>query len=83
MRLLPPPRGKRRVKFKAMVVGATGAIGAACARLLLRAAEEVTLVSPKSAKLLTLKASILHETPDAKVVLSAEADSHIAQMDRI
>ncbi len=83
LRLLPPPRGKRRVKFKAMVVGATGAIGAACARLLVRAAEEVTLVSPETAKLLTLKASILRETPDAKVVLSAEADTHIAQMDMI
>jgi predicted amino acid dehydrogenase len=34
MRLLPRPKGKERVKFKAMVVGATGAIGSACARLL-------------------------------------------------
>ena len=83
LRLLPPPKGKRRVKFKAMVVGATGAIGAACARLLVRAAEQVTLVSPETAKLLALKASILRETPDAKVVLSARADSHIAAMDMI
>ena len=83
MRLLPPPKGKQRVKFKAMVVGATGAIGAACARLLVRAAEEVTLVSPETAKLLALKASILKETPDAHVVLSAQADTHIAEMDMI
>jgi hypothetical protein len=33
MRLLPkPPKGKGRVKFKAMVVGATGAIGSVSAR---------------------------------------------------
>ncbi|MBL0087992.1 MAG: dehydrogenase [Ideonella sp.] len=83
MRLLPPPNGKERVQFKAMVVGATGAIGAACARLLVRAAEEVTLVSPETAKLLALKESILQETPDAKVVLSARADTHIAEMDMI
>jgi predicted amino acid dehydrogenase len=83
MRLLPPPKGKERVKFKAMVVGATGAIGAACSRLLVRAAEEVTLVSPETAKLLALKASILQQTPDAKVVLSARADTHIAEMDMI
>jgi predicted amino acid dehydrogenase len=83
MDLLPRPRGKARVKFKAMVVGATGAIGAACARLLVRAAEEVTLVSPESAKLLALKASILAQTPDAKLVLSARADSHIAEMDMV
>ena len=83
MKLLPRPRGKARVKFKAMVVGATGAIGAACARLLVRAAEEVTLVSPETAKLLALKASILQQTPDAKLVLSARADTHIAEMDMI
>jgi len=83
MGLLPKPRGKERVAFKAMVVGATGAIGAACARLLVRAAEEVTLVSPETAKLLALKESILQQTPDAKVVLSAQADTHIAEMDMI
>jgi predicted amino acid dehydrogenase len=83
MRLLPAPQGKQRVKFKAMVVGATGAIGSACARLLVRAAEEVTLVSPETAKLLALQQSILHETPDAKLVLSARADTHIADMDMI
>jgi predicted amino acid dehydrogenase len=83
LRLLPPPKGKGRVKFKAMVVGATGAIGSACARLLVRAAEEVTLVSPETAKLLALKESILQQTPDAKVVLSARADTHIGEMDMV
>ncbi len=83
MHLLPPPQGKARVPFKAMVVGATGAIGSACARLLVRAAEEVTLVSPETAKLLALQQSILHETPDAKLVLSARADTHIAEMDMV
>ncbi|HRD97610.1 MAG TPA: dehydrogenase [Rubrivivax sp.] len=83
LRLLPQPVGKGRVKFKAMVVGATGAIGSACARLLVRAAEEVTLVSPETAKLLALKESILQQTPDAKVVLSARADTHIGEMDMV
>jgi predicted amino acid dehydrogenase len=83
MRLLPTPKGRERLAFKAMVVGATGAIGAACARLLVRAAEQVTLVSPETAKLLALKESILRETPDARVVLSANADTHIAAMDMI
>jgi predicted amino acid dehydrogenase len=83
MNLLPKPKGKERVKFKAMVVGATGSIGAACARLLVRAAEEVYLVSPETAKLLALKESILQQTPDAKVFLSARADKDIADMDMI
>jgi predicted amino acid dehydrogenase len=83
MDLLPRPRGKARVKFKAMVVGATGAIGSACARLLVRAAEEVYLVSPETAKLLALKASIHKETPDAIVHLAARADKDVAEMDMI
>jgi len=83
MGLLAKPRGKQRAQFKAMVVGATGSIGAACARLLVRAAEEVTLVSPETAKLLALKASILQQTPDARIVLSAKADTCIADMDMI
>jgi predicted amino acid dehydrogenase len=83
MRLLPPPKGKERVKFKAMIVGATGAIGSVCARLMAKAAEEVYLVSPETAKLLSLKESILKETPDAKLFLSAQADKDIADMDMI
>jgi predicted amino acid dehydrogenase len=83
MNLLPRPKGKDRVKFKAMVVGATGAIGSACARMLVRAAEEVYLVSPETAKLLALKESILQQTPDAKVHLSARADKDIAEKDMI
>ena len=83
MRLLPAPRGKQRVKFRAMVVGATGAIGSVCARLLAKAAQEVYLVSPETAKLLALKESILLETPDAKLFLSAHADRDIADMDMV
>ena len=83
MRLLPRPRGKERLKFKAMVVGATGAIGAACARLLVRAAEEVVLVSPESAKLLALKAAIERESPGAKVVLAASTARDLPHMDMV
>lgn len=83
MRLLPTPKGKERVKFKAMIVGATGAIGSVCARLMARAAEEVYMVSPESAKLLALKESILKDSPDAKIFLSSSADKCIADMDMV
>ena len=46
-------------------------------------AEEVYLVSPETAKLLSLKESILKETPDAKLFLSSRADKDIADMDMI
>lgn len=83
LQLLPKPNGKQRVKFKAMVVGATGAIGSVCARLIAKVATEVYLVSPETAKLLALKESILKETPDANLFLSARADKDIADMDMI
>lgn len=83
MQLLPKPKGKQRVKFKAMVVGATGAIGSVCARLLAKVAEDVYMVSPETAKLLALKDAILRETPDAQLFLSARADKDVADMDMI
>jgi predicted amino acid dehydrogenase len=81
--LVPTPNHGDKVKFKAMVVGATGAIGSACARLLAMVAEELYMVSPETAKLLSLKESILKETPDAKLFLSSHADKDIADMDMI
>ena len=81
--LVPAPKDGQKVQFKAMVVGATGAIGSVCARMLAMVAEEVYLVSPETAKLLSLKASILKETPDARLFLSSRADKDIADMDMI
>jgi predicted amino acid dehydrogenase len=81
--LLPATEKGKKVQFKAMVVGATGAIGSVCARLLAMVAEEVYLVSPETAKLLSLKESILKDTPSAKLFLSAHADKDIADMDMI
>jgi predicted amino acid dehydrogenase len=83
LNLLPRPKDHRRVRFKAMVVGATGSIGSVCARMLAMVAEEVHLVSPEAAKLLALKQSILRETPGAKVSLSARADKHLDEVDMI
>lgn len=59
----------KKVKGKAMVVGATGAIGSVCARLLAKAVDEIYMVSPETAKLLVLKEDILRETPDAIIHL--------------
>jgi predicted amino acid dehydrogenase len=74
---------KGRIKGKAMVVGATGAIGSVCARLLAMAADELWLISIEPAKLLALKADIERENPRAKVHVGASTDDHIADMDVI
>jgi predicted amino acid dehydrogenase len=83
LRLLPAPKPDGRIAMKAMVVGATGAIGSVCARLLAMAADEVYMVSPETAKLLSVKESILKDTPDARLFLSSRADKDIADMDVI
>ncbi len=74
---------KGHIKGKAMVVGATGAIGSVCARLLAMAADELWLVSIEPAKLLALKADIERESPRATIHVGANADEHIADMDVI
>ncbi|AUM12565.1 dehydrogenase [Ketobacter alkanivorans] len=68
---------------KAMIVGATGAIGSVCARLLAKAADEIYLVAPEPAKLLALKEDIQQESPGANVHVTAKADKHLGDMDMI
>ena len=68
---------------KAMVVGATGAIGSVCARLLAKAVEEIYLAAPEPAKLLALKEEIEEETPGARVHVAGSADRDLAEMDMI
>ncbi|QSP94135.1 dehydrogenase [Marinobacter salinisoli] len=68
---------------KAMVVGATGAIGSVCARLLAKAVDEIYLAAPEPAKLLALKESIEAETPGATVHIAGSADRNLADMDMI
>ncbi|MFC3150589.1 dehydrogenase [Litoribrevibacter euphylliae] len=72
-----------RVHGKAMVVGATGAIGSVCARLLAKAVDEVYMVAPETAKLLAMKETILKETPEATVHLSTHADKDLSEMDMV
>jgi predicted amino acid dehydrogenase len=72
-----------RIKGNAMVVGATGAIGSVCARLLALASDELWLVSPESAKLLALKHEIERVHPRARVHVAATPDEHLGDMDVI
>ena len=72
-----------RIHGKAMVVGATGSIGSACARLLALASDEIWLVSPETAKLLTLKRLIERDHPRAVVHVATSPDEHLGAMDVI
>ncbi|PXX91606.1 dehydrogenase [Marinobacter vulgaris] len=75
------PSGK--AAGKAMVVGATGAIGSVCARLLAKAVDEIYLAAPEPAKLLALKESIEQETPGAIVHVAGSAERDLGEMDMI
>jgi predicted amino acid dehydrogenase len=71
------------IRGKAMVIGATGAIGSVCSRLLALASDEIWLVSPETAKLLTLKHDIERAHPRATVHVAATPDEHLGDMDVI
>jgi predicted amino acid dehydrogenase len=74
---------KGRLRGKTMVVGATGAIGSVCARLLAMASDELWMVSPEAAKLLALKADIEMGNPRAKIFVAATPDEALPEMDAI
>lgn len=82
MGLITVEKGKK-LKAKTMVVGATGAIGSVCCRLLAMAFTDVYMVDVRHSKLLALKESILKDTPDVHVEISTRADKFLADMDVI
>jgi len=57
---------------RAMVVGATGAIGSVCSRLIARAVGDLVLVSIEPERLRALRAAIEAETPGARVEIALE-----------
>lgn len=82
MGLIPVVKGKK-LKAKAMVVGATGAIGSVCCRLLAMAFTDLFMVDMRHSKLLALKESILEETPDINIEITTRADKFLSDMDVI
>jgi predicted amino acid dehydrogenase len=73
----------KKIRGKAMVIGATGSIGSACARILAMVVDEVHLVSPEIAKLLSLEERIRAETPDARVHVVEHPGDSLGEMDLI
>jgi predicted amino acid dehydrogenase len=73
----------QKIKGKTMVFGATGAIGSVCCRLLAMAFDEVYLCGRNIVKLMSLKESILKETPKVKLHTVVNPDKYLADMDVI
>lgn len=68
---------------KAMIIGATGAVGSGCACCLARTIHEITLVSIEPQRLNKLKDRILDETPDAKISIASSSDDMVGDHDLI
>jgi predicted amino acid dehydrogenase len=66
--------GSLPVNVQPLVIGATGSIGSACARLLARRYGRVALVAPRPERLLLLQRQIEQETPEAVVTIAISAD---------
>jgi predicted amino acid dehydrogenase len=76
-------KGGRPDHVRAVVIGATGSIGAVCARLLAQAVRDVVLIAPRAERLLALKQQIEQETPGARVIAATNADAYIGDADLI
>jgi predicted amino acid dehydrogenase len=83
MGLLTVNKHNKKVAAKTMVIGASGSIGSVSARLLAMSFDEVYLAGRTLSKLDELKASILKETPDAKVFTTIDYNELLADMDMI
>jgi predicted amino acid dehydrogenase len=70
-------------KGRAVVIGATGSIGAVSSRLIAQAIGDVVLVAPRPEKLIPLKQTIEAETPGARVVIATNAGPHLAEADLV
>jgi predicted amino acid dehydrogenase len=73
----------QKIRGKAMIIGATGSIGSACARILAMVVDEVHLVSPEIPKLLALVERIQAETPGSRVHATANPADVLGDMDLI
>jgi predicted amino acid dehydrogenase len=83
MGLLTINKHNKKVAAKTMVIGASGSIGSVSARLLAMSFDEVYLAGRTLSKLDELKASILKETPGAKVFTTIDYNQFLGDMDMI
>ncbi len=80
--LIDITKGKK-LKGKTMVIGATGAVGSVCSKLLATAFDDVYMVDVHDAKLLALRESILNEIKNVNVHITTRSDKYIEDMDVI
>jgi predicted amino acid dehydrogenase len=83
MGLVPIEKTGKRLKAKAMVIGATGGIGRVSALLLSMAFDEIVLAANRVDKLLELQDEILKLSPEVKVRVTTRASAEAHDIDLI
>lgn len=68
---------------RAMVIGATGSIGKACAKILAKLFTEVILTATNATKLFQLKEEILEESPDTTIHVTTQPSKFAADCELI
>jgi predicted amino acid dehydrogenase len=80
---VPPYESKKILRAKAMVIGATGSIGAVCAKMLANVVDELVICSRTAGKLLELKSEILEIAPHCKVTVVTSPNKDAEDCDLI
>ena len=83
MGFVQPGNNGRRLRAKAMVIGATGSIGRVSAQLLSMAFDELVLVATRADKLLELRDEILELSPTISVTVRTNPNEELLDTDLI
>jgi predicted amino acid dehydrogenase len=78
-----PYKSGKIIRAKAMVIGATGSIGAVCAKMLANVVDELVICSRTAGKLLELKEEIRELAPECKVTVVTNPNKDAENCDLI
>ncbi len=73
--------GRNPAQCRVAVIGATGSIGAACARMLATHMQQVWLIAPRPERLHALHQQIRHAAPHAQLCTSTDPNAALDQVD--
>ena len=73
--LVPAPEHSgERIHGKCMIIGATGSIGKACAKILVHLFDELIIAAPNGARLLNLQEELKEMAPQTKIRVTTQPD---------
>jgi len=69
-----PKQAGERIHGRCMIIGATGSIGKACAKVLVNLFDEIIVAAPNAARLLNLQEELNEMSPQTKVRVTTQPD---------